>query len=194
MEMTVTSRVVGRRSMSSLRTLATLVWVALLICSPRVSLAQSDVDPAIRFFLAGGAYCFRVAPEGVAMSDETEWTILLLTSTANRKNEFRIRSLDPGSTGLNGRMLTAAGETITNIWRRESLRSEFFERYGAAISGKLLRARTVKVVPPRLAQMKPADRAELYLEFADRGSKVDFDKGRDLSAEEFLALETYTPD
>ena len=180
--------------MPSLRIFATAVWFTLLTLAPRPLLAQSEVDPAIRFFLAGGAYCFRVAPEGVAMSEETEWTILLLTSTANRKSEFRIRSLDPGATGLSGRLLTAAGETITSIWRRESVRSEFFERYGAAISGKLLRARTVKVAPPKLAQMKPGDRAELYLEFADRGSKVDFGRGRDLSAEEFLALETYTPD
>jgi hypothetical protein len=91
-------------------------------------------------------------------------------------------------------MLTAAGETITSVWRRESLRAEFFERFGAAVRGGLLRARTVKVAPPQLAAMKPGDRAELYLQFADRGSKVDFAKGRDLSAAEFLALESYTPD
>lgn len=170
----------------------TIVTLLLLLSSPLA--AQSDVDPAIRFFLAGGGYCFRVAPEGVSMSEETEWTMLLLTSSENRRNEFKIRTIDPGPTRLGGEALTAVGESVTSLWRRESLRREFFERFAAAIKGGLLRAKVVKVVPPRLAQLKPTDRAELYLDYADRGTRVDFSRGRDLTAEQFLEFESHNPD
>lgn len=176
-----------------LRPFTVLVFACLLLVSIRL-VAQSEVDSAIRFFLAGGAYGFRVAPEGVAMAEETEWTLMLLTSASNRRNEFKIRTLDPGTTGLRGDSLQLVGEMVTGLWRRESLRAEFFQRFAAAIGGGLLRARTVKVAPPRLAEMKPGDRAELYLRFADRGSRVDFGKGRDLTAEQFLEFESYTPD
>src|SRR5262245_47386640 len=33
--------------------------------------AQTQADVALSFFRAGGAYCFRVAPLGVALSEET---------------------------------------------------------------------------------------------------------------------------
>ena len=32
---------------------------------------QTVVDRALTFFRQGGAYCFRLAPEGVAMAEET---------------------------------------------------------------------------------------------------------------------------
>lgn len=175
----------------SVGTVAAVAWWLCAMSQPR---AQSEADVAIRFFEAGGAYCVRVSPEGVSLSDETEWTVLLLTAMSNRGNIFRIRTVDPGATGLAGRRLSDVGAAITSVWRRESLREDFFKRFAAGIEGHALRARVVRITPPRLAEMDPGQRAEAYLKFADRGSKVDFTKTADLKAEEFLAFEAYLPD
>jgi hypothetical protein len=71
------------------------IVVGLLTALPPGAQAQADV--ALDFFRGGGAYCFRIAPVGVALSEETEWTIMLLTSAANRKTAFKIRQLDAGA-------------------------------------------------------------------------------------------------
>ena len=65
-------------------------------------------------------------------------------------------------------------------------RSEFFERFSHGIRDGRLRARVVKLVPPRLARASTErERADVYLDFADRGSKVSFDKAPDLTPDEF---------
>ena len=170
------------------------VCVALVALLPPWASAQSDADAALRFLRAGGAYCFRVAPEGVALSEETEWTLMLLTGVSNRKNTFRIRTVDPGPTRLSGQALAEVGEAVTGVWRQDSIREEFMDRFAAGISGKTLRARVVKIAPSNLARMEPRERAERYLEFADRGSRVSFDKTPDLTADEFRRYATYFPD
>ena len=86
------------------------------------------------------------------------------------------------------------GLAVTSIWRRDRVRDEFFEGFARAIAAGTMRARVVKIAPPRLTEMKAAERAELYLKFADRGSKVDFDRVPDLTVGEFLAFRTYVPD
>ena len=183
--------------MTRARLLRAFVAVALVALATAGAVpvgAQTDADVALRFFEAGGAYCFRVVPEGVALSEETEWTLAVLTSAANRSTSFRVRTVDPGRTRLKGDVLANVGMSITNVWRRESLRESFFERFATGIRGGILRARTVKIAPPQLAEMKPPERAELYLKFADRGSRVDFGKSADLNADGFLALESYLTD
>src|SRR6476660_3833213 len=86
--------------------------VALAVAIPSAASAQSDVEDAIRFYSAAGSYCFRVAPSGVVMAQEAEWTVMVLTSASNRKNTFKIRDVDPGTTGLSGTALAAAGMTV----------------------------------------------------------------------------------
>jgi hypothetical protein len=172
--------------------LAGLIVAIVLLVSPLLC-AQTEVDIAMKFFGQGGAYCFRLAPEGTSLSDEEEWTVMVLTNQANRRKEFRIRSMDPGPTGLKGTALEQVGIAITGIWRRESLREDFFERFSAGISGKTMRARIVKLKPPG-SPMSPRDRAELYLAFGDRGSRVNFESGADLSADEFRGFQSYLPD
>ena len=91
-------------------------------------------------------------------------------------------------------LLWIVGIAVTGIWRRESLRDDFFDRFSAGSSGKTMRARIVKLVPPGSAAMSPRERAELYLRFGDRGSRVNFESGADLSADEFRGLQSYLPD
>jgi hypothetical protein len=180
----------------SLRGRPILTWLVaafvLLFALPLS--AQTEVDIAMKFFGQGGAYCFRLAPEGTSLSDEQEWTVMVLTNQANRRKEFRIRSMDPGPTGLKGTALEQVGMAITEIWRRERLREDFFERFSAAIAGRTMRARIVKLVPPGLAAMPPRERAELYLKFGDRGSRVNFESATDLSADQFRGFQSYFPD
>jgi len=71
------------------------VMLTVLFSSAPAS-AQSAVDTALSFYSKGGAYCFRVAPFGVALSEEREWTVMVLTSAANHHNTFRIRTVDAG--------------------------------------------------------------------------------------------------
>lgn len=42
--------------------------------------------------------------------------------------------------------------------------------------------------------MSPRQRAELYLKFADRGTKIVFDKAPELTPDEFKAFVDYVPD
>ncbi|HEX7794969.1 MAG TPA: hypothetical protein VF456_11490, partial [Vicinamibacterales bacterium] len=65
------------------------IVVALLVAVPVA--AQTQADVALSFFRAGGAYCFRIAPLGVALSDEPEWTVMVLTSASSHKTAFKIR-------------------------------------------------------------------------------------------------------
>lgn len=173
---------------------ARLFTVLLLALAPAPLFAQTEVDLAMRFFAQGGAYCFRIAPEGTNLSEETEWTVMVLTNVENRKKEFRIRSVDPGPMNIKGQALNDVGVTITMIWRRDLLRDDFFERFATGIDGRILRARTVKVAPPGLATMQPRERAELYLKFGDRGTRVNFEHAKDLTDEEFAAYRTYLTD
>ena len=76
------------------------ICLTVVVFAPRPVLSQNDVDLAIGFFASGGAYCLRVAPEGVALFDETEWTIMVLTSGQNRSDTFRMRSVDAGRSGM----------------------------------------------------------------------------------------------
>lgn len=168
------------------RRLFCLVLACLLFLPQWRVRAQSPVDLALAFYRSGGAYCFRIAPFGVSLSEETEWTVMLLTSKANRKNTFRIRSLDPGETGVNKSGLQALGRMTTDAWKFESQRAEFIGRFAEGIRDGTLRARVVKLAPPQLTQANTErQRAEVYLQFADRGSRVSFDKAPDLTAEEF---------
>jgi hypothetical protein len=157
--------------------------------------AQSQADRALTFFRQGGAYCFRLAPEGVAMAEEKEWTVMLLTSTSNQKDTFKIRQIDRGTSRLQGSALKSVGESVTGVWRNEATRAEFFERFGLGIEAGTLRARVVRVRPNNLDQLtSDRARAELYLQWSDRGSTVVFKGVPDLTADEFAEYLSYFPD
>src|SRR6476646_7860490 len=167
--------------------------VALLTAVPMA--AQTQADVALSFFRAGGAYCFRIAPLGVALSEETEWTIMLLTSASNHKTAFKIRELDAGATGLRGQRLKDAGQDVTGVWRSDRLREDFFARFAKGIAEHELRARVVRISPGTLAQLTSGRaRADLYLKFSVRGSTVAFDKVEDLEAPELAQYSEYLPD
>jgi hypothetical protein len=160
----------------------------VLLATPSLGAAQTAVDMAIAFYEKGGAYCFRIAPFGVGLSEETEWTVMMLTSKSNRQNTFRIRSVDAGETGVTRSGLQTLGLLANDVWKFDGTRSEFFERFAEGIRDGQLRARVVKLVPPRLSRASTErERADIYLDFADRGSKVSFDKVPDLTPEEFQA-------
>ncbi len=159
-----------------------------------IALAQNAVDAALSFYSHGGAYCFRAAPEGATLSEESEWTVMVLTSTANHRNSYKIRSVDPGETGLSGSGLLTAGRLANDVFKFDGTRSDFFERFADGIRAGKLRARVVKAGPPNLADLPERERAEQYLTFTDRGTRVSFDKTHDLTAEEFLAFSDYLPD
>jgi hypothetical protein len=183
------STMIGRALVTSLMVMA----VGLVAAAP--ASAQSQADVALSFFRAGGAYCFRITPVGVALSDETEWTVMLLTSASNRKTAFKIRELDPGATGLRGQRLKDMGQDVTAVWRSDRVREDFFERFAKGITDHELRARVVRITPANLAQLAsgPA-RAELYLKFSERGSVVAFDKAPDLEAAQLAEYSEYLPD
>jgi len=177
---------------STLRAVGVLLMV--LASTPPAS-AQNAVDSAMSFYSKGGAYCFRVAPFGVALSEEREWTVMVLTSAANHHNTFRIRTVDAGDTGLSGSGLQTAGRLANDVWKFDGSRSDFFQRFSDGIRTGKLRARVVKAGPPNLAQIpSERERAELYLKFADKGTKVSFESVDDLSAEEFGKYSEYFPD
>src|SRR6185503_2204203 len=108
-------------------TFSTAIVVGLLAAMPAA--AQTPADVALDFFRNGGAYCFRIAPAGVALSEETEWTIMLLTSASNRKTSFKIREIDAGATRLSGQRLKDAGRDVTAVWRSDRAREDFFARF-----------------------------------------------------------------
>ncbi|MEQ1911382.1 MAG: hypothetical protein ABMA15_21370 [Vicinamibacterales bacterium] len=184
-----------------IRTTARVLAVMLLVmCSTRSASAQSPtgqnaVDIALSFYAKGGAYCFRLAPQGTSLSEETEWTVMLLTAASNHRNTFRIRSVEPGDTGLSGAGLTAAGRLANDVWKFDGTRTDFFQRFAEGIRDGKLRARIVKAGPPNLAQItSERERAELYLKFADKGTRVSFDKVVDLTSEQFQQYSEYIPD
>jgi len=148
---------------STLRAFGVLLAV-LVTTIPVPAYAQNAVDSALSFYSKGGAYCFRVAPSGIALSEEREWTVMMLTSAENHHNTFRIRSVDPGETGLNGHGLQTAGRLANDVWKFDGSRSDFFQRFAEGIKAGKLRARVVKAGPPNLAQIpSERERAELYL-------------------------------
>lgn len=170
-------------------------WLVLGLAIAAPGAAQSQVDGALAFFQGGGAYCFRLAPEGVALSEEREWTVMVLTSAPNPRNVFRIREVDPGSTLLRGPALAAAGTSVTGVWRSDRARAEFFERFAAGIEAGTLRARVVQLHPATLDRLNSdRERADLYLKFSGRGSRVAFDSVPDLKADELAQYSTYFPD
>ena len=156
--------------------------------------AQTEADVALRFFQSGGAYCVRLAPEGTDLSEEPAWTVMMLTSAGSKKNTLRIRDVDAGTSGLRGQELTDVGLTVTSVWRRDRVREDFFDRFSAAIADGKVRARLVTLTPPGLATMTPRQRAEAYLKFSERGTKVDFEKSADMPPDEFLRFRAYVPD
>lgn len=174
-----------------------MLWIAMtvgLLAAVPVA-AQTQADTALNFFRGGGAYCFRIAPAGVALSDETEWTIMLLTSASNRKTAFKIRELDAGATGLRGQRLKDVGLDVTSVWRSDRVREDFFARFAKGIDEHELRARVVRISPGNLAQITSGRaRAELYLKFSERGTTVAFDTARDLEAAELAQYSEYLPD
>jgi hypothetical protein len=176
------------------RSVRAFLVVGLLLGAVRPSPAQNAVDAALSFYSHGGAYCFRVAPEGASLSEQSEWTVMVLTSTANHRNSYKIRSVDPGETGLSGSGLMTAGRLANDVFKFEGTRGDFFERFADGIRDGKLRARVVKAGPLNLAELSERERAEQYLKFADRGTRVSFDKTHDLTAEEFLAFSEYLPD
>ena len=172
---------------------AACVVLGLAMAAP--GFAQSRVDYALSFFEAGGAYCFRLAPAGVALSEERQWTVMVLTSASNRKNEFRIREVDAGSTGLRGSALAAAGSAVTGVWRSERERAEFFEKFAVAIDAGVLRARVLQIRPNNLDRLTTdGQRAEAYLRFSERGSRIAFDTAQDVGANELAQYAEYFPD
>lgn len=171
-----------------------LAAFALLVALPAAVRAQSAIDMALSFYSNGGAYCFRVVPFGTNLSEETEWTVMVLTGTSNRQNSFRIRSVDPGETGLSGTGLQTAGRFANDVWKFDGARAEFFERFSQGMRSGKLRVRVVNAAPANLASLSERQRAEEYLKFADRGSKVSFDKVPDLSVEEFQRYSEHFPD
>lgn len=179
-----------------IRTLARALGLCVLLGLASIASAQpAAVDSALAFYSKGGTYCFRVAPFGTALSEETEWTVMMLTASSNHRNSFRIRSVDPGDTGLGKPGLLAAGRFANDVWKFDGTRAEFFERFVEGIRDKRLRARVVRLAPPELTlASSERERAELYLKFADKGSKVSFDKVQDLTPEQFLEFSEYFPD
>lgn len=180
-----------------LRTLLRLLTLTLLFASVGVhpAVTQSAVDSAISFYSHGGAYCFRIAPSGTTLSEETEWTVMLLTAGSNHRNSFRIRSVDPGTTGLSGSGLMAAGRLANDVWKFDGTRAEFFERFADGMRAGQLRARIVRIEPANLSRItSERERAEVYLKFADKGSRVSFDKVPDLTPEELMQYAEYFPD
>jgi hypothetical protein len=180
------------------KALPRIAWLCLAFLATGAASAsaqQTQVDRALTFFRQGGAYCFRVAPEGVAMAEEQEWTIMLLTSKSSRKDAFKIRQLDSGTSRLRGAALRSMGEAVTGVWRNDASREEFFARFGMGIEAGVLRARVVRIRPNNLAQLtSDRARAELYLQWSDRGSSVAFKGVPDLTAEEFAQYSSYFPD
>jgi hypothetical protein len=167
----------------------------MLVAVAAPASAQNAVDSALSFYAKGGAYCFRVAPFGTALSEETEWTVMLLTSASNHHNAFRIRTVDPGETGLSGNGLQMAGRLANDVWKFDGSRADFFQRFSEGIRAGKLRARVVKAGPPGLAEVaSERERAELYLKFADKGTRVSFDKVPDLTPEAFQQYSEYFPD
>lgn len=179
-----------------IRTLARACGVGLLLWVASPASAQpAAVDSALAFYSRGGTYCFRIAPFGTALSEETEWTVMMLTAASNHRNSYRIRSVEPGDTGLSGSGLLTAGRLANDVWKFDGTRAEFFERFADGIRDHKLRARIVKAGPPNLAQIaSERERAEIYLAFADKGTKVSFDKVPDLTPEQFLEYSEYFPD
>jgi hypothetical protein len=178
-----------------------LVWIArgtlcaiVAAAAGEIVVAQNAVDTALSFYSHGGAYCFRVVPEGTSLAEEREWTVMMLTSTANRRNTYKIRSVDPGDTGLSGSGLMTAGRLANDVFKFDGTRSDFFDRFAEGIRAGRLRARVVKTGPSNLADLSERVRAEEYLKFAERGARVSFDKAHDLTADEFLAFSDYLPD
>ena len=172
-----------------------LVAVSLVLVAVAPASAQNAVDFALSFYAKGGAYCFRVAPFGTALSEEPEWTIMVLTSASNHHNSYRIRSVEPGDTGLSGSGLQTAGRFANDVWKFDGTRADFFERFSEGIRSGKLRARVVKAAPPALAQAaSERERAELYLKFADKGTRVSFDKVPDLTVDQFQQFSEYFPD
>jgi hypothetical protein len=171
-------------------------FVAAIVVSwlaPGRGLAQ-EAELAMRFFSDGGAYCFRIVPEGTNLSEETEWRIMVLTGTPNRRNDFRIRTIEPGRLRLPDEALKELGIAITGVWRRDRIRDQFFEDFANGIRRGVTRARVTTVAPARLARMSRTERAEFYLEWADKGTRIDFGDAPDLTAEEFLGYHSYVPD
>ena len=180
-----------------IRTLARALglWVLVLGLAPAALAQSAAVDSALAFYSKGGTYCFRVAPFGTALSEETEWTVMMLTAASNHRNSFRIRSVDPGETGLSKSGLLTVGRFANDVWKFDGTRADFFQRFAEGIRDKRLRARVVKLGPAALGDASSERaRAELYLTFADKGSKVSFDKVSDLTPEQFLAFSEYFPD
>jgi len=172
-----------------------LTALVLLLTAASAASAQSAVDTALSFYAKGGAYCFRVTPFGTALSEETEWTVMVLTGAANHRNTFRIRSVDPGETGLRGSDLLTAGRIANDVWKFDGSRAEFLERFAEGIRAGKLRARVVKAGPANLSQIaSERERAELYLKFADKGTRVSFDKVPDLTPEQLQQYAEHFPD
>ncbi|MGE0450959.1 MAG: hypothetical protein AB7Q29_15410 [Vicinamibacterales bacterium] len=179
-----------------MRVVATAVLaIVVLGASVGSGSAQPLVDAAMAFYERGGAYCFRVAPFGVSLAEEGEWTVMLLTSTSNTRQTFRIRSVDPGDSGLKGSALRDAGRVANEVWKADRTREAFLERFAQGMRRGSLRARVVNAAPPNLAQVESdRARADLYLRFADRGSKVSFERVPDLSPGDLQQYEDYFPD
>ncbi len=174
---------------------STLAATLVILGCASTARAQNAVDMALSFYAKGGAYCFRVAPQGTSLSEEQEWTVMLLTSASNHRNTYRIRSVEPGDTGLSGAGLMTAGRWANDVWKFDGTREDFFQRFADGIKAGKLRARVVKAGPPNLAQItSERERAELYLKFADKGTKVSFDKVPDLTPEGFQEFSEYYPD
>ena len=178
-----------------IRTLARALGLWLLLGLASASAQPVAIDSALAFYSKGGTYCFRVAPLGTALSEETEWTVMMLTAASNHRNSFRIRSVDPGETGLSKSGLLAAGRFANDVWKFDGTRADFFERFAEGIRDKRLRARVVKLGPAIVGEASSErERAERYLTFADKGSKVSFDKVPDLTPEQFLEYSEHFPD
>src|SRR5262245_57174915 len=99
-----------------------VIALAFAVVAALPAAAQTQADVALSFFRGGGAYCFRIAPVGVALSDETEWTVMLLMSASNQKTAFKIREVDAGATGLRGQRLKDMGLDVTGVWRSDRIR------------------------------------------------------------------------
>jgi hypothetical protein len=178
--------------MSTARVSASALVVLTLATS---ATAQNAVDAALSFYFKGGAYCFRIAPPGTPLSEETTWTVMVLTAASNHRNTFRIRSVDPGETGLSGSGLLTAGRFANDVWKFDGSRADFFQRFADGIKAGKLRARVVNAGPPNLADIaSERERAEMYLKFADKGTKVSFDRVQDLTPEQFQQYSDYLPD
>jgi hypothetical protein len=141
---------------------ALLVLWPVLAGADDERVTPADLEEAIAYYKEGSSVCFRLAPPTGA-DKEKQWTLVVLTARSNTSTSFMFNALE-----------LAAGtrvkpETTVTVWRvmkKPDDRKAFFERFGAEMEKKVLRALLLKTPPvgfdepvdfTRAREMTPAD-------------------------------------